>query len=82
VIQRASDDARIATASAMSSGSPSRPSAAADATLALATGLSRRPANTSVRMTPGATAFTVMPRPPSSTASVRVITSIAPLLIT
>jgi hypothetical protein len=80
VIQRASSEARKATASAMSAGWPIRPSAVAPAVAAWTSG-SRRKGVMSVSVGPGATAFTVIPRAPRALASAWLITLMAPFVI-
>ncbi len=81
VIQRAASEARNATTSATSSGLPSRSSAVVPAMSSARPGASKDVPLVAVRVAPGATAFTVIPRAPSSLANVRLMVSTAPFVM-
>lgn len=81
VIHRPSGPARKPTTSAMSAGSPSRPSGVvAEMRASASGGLVER--SRSVSVAPGDTVLTVMPRGPSSLAATAANCSVAPLLPT
>lgn len=80
VIHRPPGPVRNPTTSATSSGSPIRPSAVIAAKPAAASGIARTASVMSVLIGPGATVLTVIPRCPSSLASVGANASTAALL--
>jgi hypothetical protein len=80
VTNRLSSEAREETTSATSSGAPRRPRAVWLSRRRTVSAFCRTAALPSVAIQPGATAFTVMPRGPSSAAKARVIASIAALV--
>lgn len=81
VIQRAESETRNATTSAMSPASPNRSSAVDPAMRSASPGAAKYEPLVAVRVAPGATAFTVIPRGPSSLARVRLIVSTAPFVM-
>ena len=70
-MKAAASEARKTTASAISRGSPSRRTGMAAATRAVSSGV-RALSTRSVAVVPGATALTVMPSAPTSSARCRV----------